>query len=437
MTAPTDHVDVIVIGAGFAGITAARDLHEQGYSVLVLEGRDRLGGRTWYREFPGTSTCVEYGGTWFSTAWMTSLAREIARYGIEVVDQPSPQSFLWATGDDRRTHAPIPAGEFGVAEKTIVALHEAMRRTPGGGLDADEDYRDIDVACSDWAPIRDLPAASRDFAYGWAAMYGGCDPADVSVLHYTRMLAEFGNNVTALYDGLAQKFAHGTRSLIEAMAEPIADHIRLSTTVRRVIDTGGLVRVCCDDTVLTADRVICTIPINVLNNVEFEPALPENVSAAASFGHKCMSIKAWARTRNVPDGLFGLAWPAAIQWVSNEYPLDDGTSLVVGFGYDEAELDATDVDSVAAALRHYAPDAEVLAVDTHDWTADPFSAGAWSIWGPGWVVDGHADAFTAPHGRVHFAGSDVAVRWPGWIAGAIDSGTQVAAEVRSTLRRIS
>jgi monoamine oxidase len=428
-----DHYDVIVIGAGFAGITAARDLIEQGRSVLVVEGRDRLGGRTWYQNYPGTEKGIEYGGTWFSTEWMRSLGREVERYGIQLVDQPMPQHFAWITGGEARAHAPIPPGEFAAAEKAIVALHAAMKRTPGGQLLAHDDYRDLDVPVSEWPPFADLPEATRGFVYAWAAMYGGCDPADVSVLHYTRMLAEFGDNVTALYDGLAQKFAHGTASLLEAMSAPFADRIRFATTVERIVDTGDAVQVHTGAGVLTADRVISTVPVNALHRVAFEPALPAKVTAAAEFGHRCMSIKSWARVRGVPEGLFGLAWPAPAQWVSNEYPLGDGTSLVVAFGYDHDELDAADPASVADALRAYAPEIEVLDVDWHDWEQDPFADGAWSIWSPGWVVEGHATAFDAPHGRVHFAGSDVAHRWMGWIDGAIDSGAEVAGIVGDAL----
>ena len=57
--------DVVVIGGGFAGLVAARDLRDAGRSVVVLEARDRLGGRTWFRELPGAGVKVEYGGTWF------------------------------------------------------------------------------------------------------------------------------------------------------------------------------------------------------------------------------------------------------------------------------------------------------------------------------------------------------------------------------------
>jgi monoamine oxidase len=433
MTGDPERYDVIVIGAGFAGITAARDLSEAGRSVLVIEGRDRIGGRTWYKPFPGTEKGVEYGGTWFSTQWMGALRREIERYGIELVDQPAPEHFVWATGGQVRTHAPIPAEELSAVARTVVELQAAMRRTPGGVLLPEEDYSDLDVPVAAWPPFLELPTASRDFVYAWASMYGGCDPADVSVLHYTRMLAEFGDNITALYDGLAQKFAHGTVSLLEAMSAPFHDRIRFGVTVERVVDTGAHVEVQTDGDVLTAERVISTIPINAMHRVTFEPELPETMSAAAAFGHRCMSIKSWARVRGVPNGLFGLAWPAAVQWLSNEYPLGDGTSLVVAFGYDHDEIDAARPVSVAEALRSYAPDVEVLDVDWHDWKTDPFACGAWSIWSPGWVAEGHVQAFDRPHGRIHFAGSDVAHRWMGWIDGAIDSGIEVAAAVHAAI----
>lgn len=433
MTQPNDHYDVIVIGAGFAGITAARDLTESGRSVLVVEGRDRLGGRTWYKNFPGTDKGIEFGGTWFSTDWMTSLRREIDRYGIDLLDQPTPKNFAWITGGETRAHAPVPASEFAAAESAIVAVHAAMRRTPGGQLLAGEDYSDLDVAVSQWPPFLELPEATRGFVYAWAAMYGGCDPADVSVLHFTRMLAEFGENVTALYDGLAQKFANGTVSLLEAMSASFAQDIRFGITVRRIVDTSEAVEVHTDGGVITAQRVISTVPLNTLHSIAFEPALPSALADAADFRHSCRSIKSWARVRAVPDGLFGLAWPAAAQWVSDEYPLGDGTSLVVAFGYDGARLDAADAVSIADALRLYAPDVEVLETDWHDWVHDPFSQGAWSIWSPGWVRGGHVGAFDAPHGRVHFAGSDVAHRWMGWIDGAIDSGTEVAGIVADAL----
>ena len=82
--------DVVVIGAGFAGVAAARDLAEAGHRVVVLEARDRIGGRTWYRQIPGTDVWAEYGGMFISRETQPSLAAEIARYGIDVTEPTQP-----------------------------------------------------------------------------------------------------------------------------------------------------------------------------------------------------------------------------------------------------------------------------------------------------------------------------------------------------------
>jgi monoamine oxidase len=74
--------DVVVVGGGFAGATAARDLSRKGYSVVLLEGRDRLGGRTWYRPFQDTDFSIELGGGWISSRTMHTALAEIQRYGL-------------------------------------------------------------------------------------------------------------------------------------------------------------------------------------------------------------------------------------------------------------------------------------------------------------------------------------------------------------------
>ena len=67
--------EAIVIGGGFGGMTAARDLHDAGHTVLVLEGRDRLGGRTWYKPFRRSEKSIEFGGTWVAPRWQPTHRR--------------------------------------------------------------------------------------------------------------------------------------------------------------------------------------------------------------------------------------------------------------------------------------------------------------------------------------------------------------------------
>ena len=78
--------DVVVIGGGIAGVTAARDMGEDGLSVLLLEARNRLGGRTYYRRFADTEHAVEFGGAWVAPRWHRHVAREVERYNLSLAD---------------------------------------------------------------------------------------------------------------------------------------------------------------------------------------------------------------------------------------------------------------------------------------------------------------------------------------------------------------
>src|SRR4051812_8660941 len=120
--------DVIVVGGGFAGVTAARDLSDQGLDVLLLEARDRLGGRTLYRPFEGTDQKVEFGGTWFGTQWHTNIAREIERYGTGIAYSPTPENYRWHVAGGLRSGFPVTLEEGHGFEHAMYELIAACKR---------------------------------------------------------------------------------------------------------------------------------------------------------------------------------------------------------------------------------------------------------------------------------------------------------------------
>jgi hypothetical protein len=231
-----------------------------------------------------------------------------------------------------------------------------MRRTPGGRVPEGTALGDVDVSVTEWLAGQDLPRPTAEFVNAWAAMYGGCAPSDVSILMFSRMTAAFGNSAFSLFDGLAEKFAHGTSDLVRRIADDSGADIRLSTPVEAVTDDGTLVTVrTAAGEELTARWLVCTVPLNVVSSIRFSPKLPERMTTAIGVGNPCRSLKVWAAVENMPPSLFGLGWDVGLEWISGEYTLDDGRQLVVGFGHDSAQIDVTDRESVAARSASSCP----------------------------------------------------------------------------------
>ncbi|MGE5225710.1 MAG: flavin monoamine oxidase family protein [Planctomycetaceae bacterium] len=418
--------DVLVLGAGFAGIAAARDLRDAGRTAIVLEARDRIGGRTWYREMPGTGVHVEYGGMFFSRATQPHLAREIERYGVVVSPPSEPEQIAWIRGAERRegeealddVRAKLAGSRF------TAALAETADAFEGGDRRALATH---DVTAAAWIDALEADDEVADYLRAFMASMGGATIERSSVLPLLWDMVELDYGPVDAYLETGELFADGTKSLIDAMAEGL--DVRFGSAVRRVEHDDEGVRVTLDDGApLEASAAIVALPLNVWADVAFDPPLATPKQRAAGERHVGEASKVLAVVRGAPASFLGMAWGTPINAGFVTKPTPDGGRLFMGFSAQD-RVDLSDHDAMARAVRAHLPGATVVATDGHDWVRDPYAKGTWLAIPPGWFSDGTFEALGEPEGRVAFAGSDIASEGAGWIEGAVGSGIAAAASV--------
>ncbi|WP_181801483.1 flavin monoamine oxidase family protein [Streptomyces shenzhenensis] len=425
--------DVIVIGAGFAGLTAARDQRDAGRSVLVLEARDRIGGRTHYDYLEGLDQKVELGGTWVVPSHQPHVAREVARYGLEYTTSPEPENFAWHfNGTLAKGGFPVPFEEIPELERAVALIIEESRRIEFGRPFEEQALEDLDISFAQWLRDKGIEGTTKELfnSYG-AGLCFGIGPDDVSALHVISWVTGCGNSVWKLFNGPTIKLAKGTASLYNALADGL--DVRLSSPVARVEQDGDSVTVTttADDT-FTARAAVIAVPLNTWADIDFAPALCAGKQKFAEERLAGRDVKVWVQARNVPRYFASLAWNAPLEWLSTEFERDEG-SIMVGFGYEDGDkIDPADRASVERAVKTLVPEAEVVTWWSEDWNGDPYSLGTWTAYRPGQITRLAADSRRA-EGRLVFANADVAVGFSGWIEGAIESGTAAASALAPVL----
>ena len=420
--------DVIVIGGGFAGVTAAREAALQGRSVLLLEARDRLGGRTWAA--PWGDVPVEYGGAWVH--WhQPHTWSEITRAGLAVELSDDAERASWVVDGERcsgtiaERDAIAEVGWMRFVEGVELALpnphdplHAIDRLATFDRLTIAERVNELDLTDEERAVLRaeleSLAHASLD------------DAGAVSVLRW-HALSGYSLALTQ-YAGGRVTLAEGTGALLAAIASAAPFETRLSTPVAAVRAAADRVEVeARDGSVLSARAVVVAVPLNVLGAIEFEPGLSEGKQEGIALGQASRGTKIFIRARGEAIRHNAISAGHPFGYLDTELLLDDGTQVLIGFGTDATRCDASDLSAVQRQLDLIVPGYEVVDATAHDWLADEFSRGTWAIHRPGWYTTHHAE-LRRPEGRVLLAGSDLADGWAGFIDGAIESGLRAGAQ---------
>lgn len=419
--------DVIVVGGGFAGVTAAREAALRGRSVLLLEARDRLGGRTWSARWAGAQ--IEYGGAWVHWHQPHTFS-EITRAGLRVALSCDADLAHWHAGGERRCGTIAERDEIarrgwdrfvdGVEDAlpnphdpmaAIGALTRFDRLSIAQRIDQlvlSEEERDVLVAELEslaHAPLQDAGAVS---VLRWHALSG----YSLALTQYT------GGRVTIV---------GGTGALLDAIAGAAPFERRLGVPVEAVCRRHDHVEVQTRAGEVHAARaVVLAVPLNALPSIAFEPELPEGKRAAIALGQASCGIKVFIHARGEPLLQNAICPGHPFGYLDTEEVRSDGTQLLVGFGVDARACEPSDVAGVQRQLDAILPGYEVIEAAAHDWLSDQFSRGTWAIHRPGWY-EHHHGAMREPEGRLLLAGSDLADGWAGFIDGAIESGLHAGA----------
>ncbi|MCF2530899.1 flavin monoamine oxidase family protein [Yinghuangia soli] len=433
--------DVIVAGAGLAGLVAARDLAEQGLSVAVFEARDRVGGRTWSRAFPGTGTIVDLGAEWVAPGHHAALMAEYDRYGIGLRPEADGGSGgserIWLFGDEKAVgELPLDAGERAAFDAFLEALAAEAEMLAGESAFASRLEMEVPFA----ERLVDLPPRAAQVLASLATAVMGAPATEVSVVGLLDDMTDLG--VPELPDeegsegfaGSAQRRVEGgVMQLADRIAESFEAKLHLGTPIAGVAqDADGVQVTLADGTVQRARALVCAVPVNTLADMDFHPELPRDVALLAEQKHVGQAVKVLARVAGVPDDMALSMWPPALTGAIGIGPAAPGSddALVICFGL-PGSFDPNDLDALTAQLRRAYPEARVLDVAYHDWNADPYAQGAWFAPKSGhWPL---LAAFGEPYGRVVFAGSDISPTSLGYMDGAVVSGQAAAERTRAML----
>ena len=458
------NADVVVVGAGISGLTAAAAIVAAGYSVIVLEASDRVGGRVLNHDIGG-GHIAEAGGEFIGPT-QTHIAVLAQSLGIPTFRLYDEGDDVYVYGSTRILYkdtgllgsAPpdprlLPDLTIVSAEIDAIALDFPVAAPWTWAKAAETDI----ITFEDWIRARtinfdyDLPVLASVTEAVW-----GCDPHEISALYAIAYCAAAGDETTpgtfqALIDvrGGAQmyRFVGGSQRVPLALAAGLGSAVQLNAPARTIVQDDAGVVVVSDTLTVSAQQCIVAMSPALASRIEYEPALPSarDMLTQRVFMGALMKVEAIYSTPFWRDsGLTGqfLTAGGPVCYAFDNSPPDGSVGVLAGFvggQYQRALGPQPPAARQASVVGQYAAvfeDSRFLSPSSYfdmDWTTEPWIRGCpTGLFGPG-TLTAYGPALTAPVGSIHWAGTETSDYWPGYMDGAVRAGQRAAAEVIAEL----
>lgn len=448
--------DVVVVGAGFAGLSAARALVEARVDVIVLEARDRVGGRSYTRP-ASDGTPIDMGGQWIGPTQyrLEALAEAV---GVSTFPTYNEGKNIEYRHGQRSTYEGAistvdPVVTMEIVE-TILNLNMMANEVP---LDAPWNApmaMEWDAQTVATWMIQNIESGDIRtlFTLAVQAVFS-TEPQDLSFLHFLFYIHSGGNlnQLLSVARGAQERRFHGgSQSIANAVARELEERVALNAPVHTITqDTGG-VRVEGDNVVVSAQRAIIAIPPTLAGRLRYRPALPgyrDQLTQRMPMGtiikvHCIYETPFWR-----DEGFSGqvTSFDGIVRVTFDNSPESGTPGILMGFIegneariWGRRSLEERRAAVLACLARYFGEKAaRPYEYIEQNWADEEYTRGCYAgIMIPGgWTTYG--EALRAPIGRLHWAGTETATVWNGFLDGAISSGQHAAAEVLDALHGIS